>query len=653
MESKHASTQPVKHTQPQSFLDDPDCISMRESIENDPSAINDIDPADKQKLLAYLREYEIDRAMAEEYIEAKKAKQMVEEIKNSLSRSSRSRSALTPPNGKSCDNDRRAEFEQKHNEKLQQYNEETTTKRDYILKRHQQQLKRLEDHWTKEMPRKYRKPSNYLLQIKQREKSFAMTGDYDQAKGLHDQAEQLLQEEQRAAQQILRADYCKARENLVHKQAIELLNFDNTRNEGKKVIEAKHQLEMKSAMNRDAVMKQKQRESMTSHQNTRSSSSNYTIPISKAKSQPRETLLPPLIPPTDPKFDQEEEQRRKENIRVKRELARKREEEMKHRQEILAQYQQEKQQQRPKQQTFVTADEEMQLSQVSSTLQSNVHSSANLSAEPELNEDNGTIERSEDQEINDKTNIDEGEAKQPESEENKAEDKPEEGEEKKSSGLIGNFMNAANTLTDSAEEPKTGQEELKEVKKPGDEAKDGNLAECEQKEAAEPQAEVKELGEVETKGTKESEESKEGNPINEEKSNEVEKALPAETSQVVEAEPSKPEEEQKLPENEKVDDPKGNKEEAKESEVKPEDNKEEAKESEKLNEDKKEETKSAPGPAIESESPVSDVAPEQIGDAAPDEVAEKSPEETDNKSSPGLLQNMAEGAVKALSDAAD
>lgn len=385
----------VKEAQeaPVSMIDDPECISMRESLEADQSSIKDISTENLPKLLSHLREYEIQCASCEKYQQAKLAKSLSNLVRTEMQKS-RPGKASPHTAHESSERDRRHEFEEKYKIQLQDYDKETELKMEYVKKRQSQKLERFNQKWTEEMPRKYRKPSQRLLQLKQIERTLAMAGEYDRASEIHSQADTLTEKEMQHAQTLLLHDYKSAKDKLVQKQATEIESLVATRREGRRLIEAKREVELAAAMNRNIVMQQRRRELSrnTKFRCTTACAAGSSISaLQKEKFSTKETLLPPLLPPTDKKFDRMEEEKKREQAKAKRELEKKKEEERKRKHQlILEMYAVKKPTEKPTKTvnpTFVTEDETMTLAR------KDVENEMDLSSDSETLEEEETKEQ--------------------------------------------------------------------------------------------------------------------------------------------------------------------------------------------------------------------------------------------------------------------
>ena len=218
--------------------------------------------------------------------------------------------------------DRLNSFNKQWNEKIEKFDKDTNNKIEELLKKHKEEIEKFENLWSNEMPRKYRKPSPQLLQLKQIEKSLAKSGDYKRAKVIHQDVENLSIKEMEQAQILLIKDYeiSKIRLNKKHEKEIEVLN--NSRNHEKSLLLSNYEQEKLSIDNRDFVVKKKKIINNKLKNNFLKNNNNNNllsifIPQNNLINE-EEILLPKLLPPNDPDLIEKEKLKKKE-IRKKKE----------------------------------------------------------------------------------------------------------------------------------------------------------------------------------------------------------------------------------------------------------------------------------------------------------------------------------------------
>jgi hypothetical protein len=346
-----------------SLLDDSKLASVREQLEKGLS-VEQIDGEILEDLYSYLREYELERGCCEDYAAAKKSRALAADVKREVER--RAVEAMDSMHKEFPIPDRKSFFETRWESLASQFDAETQRKREYMLKRHRQGLKRLDDRWTFAIPGTYRKPSSRLLSLKHLEKALAMGGDYDRAVDIQKEADNLAEVERDTAQQRLIQDYRRSRERLLSKQARELALLDSVRSDARQVVESRFQNELRLALNRDSVATRRIRESTRKVVATKTVS-RRNIPIFLQAE--RQRMFPNAIslelkPPTDPSILENEERQRRTAVRQNQQFMRRKEEEKRARLELLAELMKEVEERPP---TFVTVDETISVTPVSET----------------------------------------------------------------------------------------------------------------------------------------------------------------------------------------------------------------------------------------------------------------------------------------------
>ena len=144
--------------------------------------------------------------------------------------------------------------EDEDKESIAKFNQKTDEKRSYLLNLQELQLQRFENIWTKEMPKKYRKPSARLLEIKEKEHALALTRDYEAAEELHKLAEELIIQETKNAQSRLVNDYKAARKQLMARFAKEMESFEEARKEKFRILMTRNQEKKDAEEKRDQVI---------------------------------------------------------------------------------------------------------------------------------------------------------------------------------------------------------------------------------------------------------------------------------------------------------------------------------------------------------------------------------------------------------------
>jgi hypothetical protein len=222
-------------------------------------------------------------------------------------------------------------------EKLWEFDEDTEKKRDGIEKRHAHGMEDFENLWREEMPPRYRRPSNQLLQLKAVEKSLAVAGQFEQAEAVHREAESLMAGEHRDCQQRLVLDYRAARARKQTKCSEELLNFASRRAVLRRGLEGERLVEIARADVRKLVRDQSKESGRPPRETgddirrreicRASLSSTY-----QARGAARRNPMPDLSPPNIEEFEARDRQRMAEKRRVQREF------QEKHAKSVLAEW---------------------------------------------------------------------------------------------------------------------------------------------------------------------------------------------------------------------------------------------------------------------------------------------------------------------------
>lgn len=406
----------------QSFLNDPECISLRERFlkGDDPNSLT-IDDENKpssvsidllQRLIIHLREFEERCAASANYKDAKQIHSIQLKVKEKIKSYIQNQIVISDFNNDSSNNsdfnnntDFIENLRKKHEEELKQFDDETIEKINSIDKLHKQSLERFEQSWT-EKPQQYRKPSIHLIELKKTEQALAKIGQYDSATQVNIEALNLAKEEAAEKQRKILSDYRNAKKKLLTKQQNERQNLISNRADQRLIIQSKHEREIESANNRKTikqhhsqlVFKNSSRAlSSVSTANSRSTSnvdtastntSSIKIPSTKkafvipasigsrsamrcriyslppsAKANiwaqnaingnrsssvsntehqnpnnifdQQPSLLPPLIPPTDPSIIENEEKEKKEKIKLVQQAKIRREKEKRRRMELM------------------------------------------------------------------------------------------------------------------------------------------------------------------------------------------------------------------------------------------------------------------------------------------------------------------------------
>ncbi|EAX90125.1 hypothetical protein TVAG_088180 [Trichomonas vaginalis G3] len=295
-----------------SYLDDPECIQLREDIANGGS-ISDVETEKLTVLTAHLREYAVQCGKERNYSEAKMANSIFDFVNGELS--IRKSQVVVDRSLENKFEEDRNDLIQKHKEQRDDLTQRFNEKRKKLDEKLNEETEKFEEQWRTEMPRKYRKPSSALLELIDKEDRFAKAGDFDGAAIVKKEVDALEEKEARTAQKQMIKDYKSAKRKLENKQNSERETFENKYNHQLECLIAQQKIELEQSDNRMNVINQKQIEQlkepvkstkiMPAHAQTH-------IPVAQ-----RERILPDLIAPNDEEKIQEFERKERERSESK------------------------------------------------------------------------------------------------------------------------------------------------------------------------------------------------------------------------------------------------------------------------------------------------------------------------------------------------
>ena len=303
-------------TKQPSTLDDREMIQMRNDLFLDGQFSN---YSDKQifKFIAHLREYKTECAVNEEYDEAETCLKLIEEAKSEL----QNRKRPVEENKQSTDKtlQEQQNIINHYNNKIKEINESTDQQLQEMKKQQDKEWEEFENSWANEKPRKYRKPSTELLNLKEKEKSSALTRDYATAEMLHQEAAEMITVERIEQQKRLRQDYLNAKRLMEEKHQKEIDGINMAKERKLAMINVGKQKRIRELENRRFVL---QRKSTEVNERERSDPNNIQ-PIygSFSKKAPLSTdnLLGELIPPNDKKLQEDMKRQSMEKRRMQEE----------------------------------------------------------------------------------------------------------------------------------------------------------------------------------------------------------------------------------------------------------------------------------------------------------------------------------------------
>lgn len=262
-------------------------MNLRQQLKNHYS-VEGIPDSQLAQLFQFLRDHSYACALRKDYDEAKESMNLSNKVKLDFQ-------ARTPRlnTSRQQNSDVFTGFEEKWNERFEIFNQEQMSDLKKLKARQLQDKENFDQIWNDRMPSKYRKPSVKLLQLKQIEKSLAVSGNFDQAKIIHQEVDKLTSVEFNNAQNNLLNDYIQATKQLNDKFQNQLDQFEAERKTQRTILESEYQIEKNKLDRRSNVITNKPIESQTV--NTIHPAG---VMFSTGKKDNGDLLLPPLRPPS-------------------------------------------------------------------------------------------------------------------------------------------------------------------------------------------------------------------------------------------------------------------------------------------------------------------------------------------------------------------
>ena len=298
------------------LLDDPKCNALREQL-YDGGDLESLKYDELKQLSEHLREYSVSKTFSREYEEAKRANELYNIVREEIL--FRDNEIVMKPKDDSY-KQMIVEKKEKFKRQLEEFDNDTDERRKAIISKQENENESFEKKWTEEMPQTYRKQSAKLMNLLQIEQTLGLCNEYDKAKQVMEEAQRLELKETDEAQRLMESDYASAKAKLDKDHQEELVIFDNARKDSREVLIAQQKSEMDKVEKRIHVIlirqneNYKPRETSLDIQNREAAHSNLTT--IKRGSQRIEfkkdaTLLPPLIPPNDPRVKERRQQERR------------------------------------------------------------------------------------------------------------------------------------------------------------------------------------------------------------------------------------------------------------------------------------------------------------------------------------------------------
>jgi len=304
--------------QRQAFCEDEEMATMRENLLKE-AKLNEYEISKLNQFNVYIREYTQYIGINGKYDEADACSNLSNLVLQEINKRNDENGGNEKDN--TANKHQYSLFCSDWENKINLFDDESRRKLEELNKKQLSETEEFEKIWSNDMPRKYRKPSSQLLQMKQIEKSTAISGDYKRAKSLHSEVVELSRIEMENAQQMLIHDYEIARTRLLRKHAKEVEVLNKARDHDKSLLLSQYEQERKTFNNRGFVMQKKESSLGLKKGKPRSLNSNNTISVFLPIAEPAtedDILLPKLVAPNDPKL-LEKEKRRKIDARRKKE----------------------------------------------------------------------------------------------------------------------------------------------------------------------------------------------------------------------------------------------------------------------------------------------------------------------------------------------
>ena len=291
---------------PKEYREDPELGALREKLYDNPD-FRDIDTEKLNRLYWSLREYAHQCGGRADYDEAQRAIVLSNRIGDEMKmRGSGGEGSVAFDSG---DN---SELARKWRKEFNEYDAETRKRLGEVDERHRMQRQEFERVWREDMPRKYRKPSTHLLQVKKIERSFAVSAQFEEAKRVHAEAAAIAAQERDQQQANLNRDYAVAKSKLEDKQRMERSQVEQARRDGRRILNVRYQQSKETAQNRSFVVEDRKKETLKGSRmadRSRTSLGNAYV-TAYERSSTEDVLLDPLLPPNDPEMLEMERRRR-------------------------------------------------------------------------------------------------------------------------------------------------------------------------------------------------------------------------------------------------------------------------------------------------------------------------------------------------------
>jgi hypothetical protein len=310
------------------FGDNPEFQQMYDQLLHTPD-FSTFSTDQLEAFYTYLRQYSLQRGLEQQYDDAQCAREMSDKVLAEVNR--RAPQTVDGPDIANMAEHEKMEFEGRWNRQLQEYDEKSCSRREQLCARQADERAKFENLWMEEMPRKYRKPSTELLQLRKIEKALAVSGNFQKAKKVHGDVEQLAQIEMTNAQSLLIHDYEMAQKKLIQKHQQELELFETTRKHERSILLAQYDSQKVAIDHRELVV-QVRTQNPRLAKNALATANAPLAYAARSRTGAENVLLPPLRAPNDPEMMKEQNRQKRDQERRKLAMQKK------HAEDVLMKY---------------------------------------------------------------------------------------------------------------------------------------------------------------------------------------------------------------------------------------------------------------------------------------------------------------------------
>jgi hypothetical protein len=295
--------------------------TLREQLYSDPD-FSGIETVTLDSLFCSLREYALQKGGQRDYDEAQKARDLSDKIRGELA----VRNAVVDPTDPGDAESKAKAFDEFWKREFEVFDSDSAARAEALEKEQEDQRQIFEVLWQTEMPPRYRKPSTRLLHLRRMEKCLAVCAEFEQAKAIHSEAEELSVQEWEQQQALLIRDYEAAKRKLLAKQEAERELLQQTRQHERAIREEQCDRERDAITNRAFVVDVRKKEIEKGYRTVNRPKTavgrSGTFSIAHDRIGIDDVLLAPLLPPNDPTVRVPQRKRQKEEEKKKGEFQR-------------------------------------------------------------------------------------------------------------------------------------------------------------------------------------------------------------------------------------------------------------------------------------------------------------------------------------------